>query len=403
MADGAGDADHRGRAASRLAWLIAPETPERFFADVWERRHLVVRGTEADRFGDLLSLDEVDRVLTGSVLRVEDVQLTNAGREVKPGQYSHPSGVIDVARVYQELADGSTVILPQLHFRLPRLAALCRGLEGELGARFQTNVYLTPGGAQGFKRHFDNHDVFVLQVAGCKHWRLYDTPVALPLRGQEFRPEAVAAAEQTGAFTLGPGDVAYLPRGLMHEAESDDAMSLHITVGALARTWHDLLVEALSDVTLRDVAFRRSLPPGFVKAGFDRANARADFADLLARLARQADFDTALDRFAEELVSTRNPLLPGQLAQVAGLSQLDDTSLVSPRPNLIYRLEKTAEGLAIHCYGTVVTVPIQAAPAATAALQADALAIGDLPGPLDAEGRLVLVRRLVREGLVVVH
>jgi hypothetical protein len=403
MAVSAIELDDRREPERGLGWLVAPLGASRFLSEHWEQRPLTLGRGLPGYFGDLLTLGDIDHVLTANLLRVEDVQLTDAARALKPADYSHPSGIVDVARLYQHFADGSTIVLPQLHFRLPRLAALCRMLENELSARFQTNIYLTPGGAQGFKRHYDSHDVFILQIAGRKHWRLYNTPVALPLRGQGFRPEAAEAGEQTAAFTLEPGDVAYIPRGLMHEAESDDAMSLHVTVGVLARTWHDLFVEALSGVSLSDPAFRRSLPPGFMKAGFDRANARLHFTELLRRLEQQADVDAALDRFADELVATRNPLLSDQLAQIARLPGLTGDSVVAPRPDLIYRLERTDDGLAIHCYGNVITLPAHAEPAAHAALRSPPIAIRDLPGSLDDDGKLVLVRRLVREGLVTVR
>ena len=39
---------------------------------------------------------------------------------------------------------------------------------------------LTPEGAQGFDPHFDTHEVFVLQVEGHKHWRLYGPGRVLP-------------------------------------------------------------------------------------------------------------------------------------------------------------------------------------------------------------------------------
>lgn len=380
--------------------MVAPHHRDRFLHDYWERGPLQIARADPGYFGDLLSLDDIDRVLTASLLRVEDVQMTNAASEIKPSQYSYPNGVIDVARLYQEFADGSTIILPQLHGRLPKLASLCRGLELEFSTRFQTNIYLTPGGAQGFKRHYDSHDVFILQLAGRKQWRLYDTPVALPLRGQGFQAgTAVEDAEVTASFVLEPGDTAYIPRGIAHDAESDDAMSLHVTVGALARTWHDLFIEALSGVSLADVSFRAGLPPGFARHDFDRTQAREQFRDLLLRVSDQIEFDAALDRFADELVATRNPLLSDQLAQIAQLPSITTDSIVTPRPDLLYKLERSDDGIAIHCYGNTITLPAHAEAPAVAALQSGGIAIRDLPGTLGSDGKLVLVRRLVREGL----
>ena len=390
-------------AGAGLKWLIAPNEPDAFLADIWERQPLAVHRNSPGYYGMLLSLEDIDHVLTANLLRVEDVQLTNAARDISPSDYSHPSGVVDAARLYQAFADGGTIILPQLHYRLSRLAALCRTLERELSTRFQTNIYLTPGGAQGFRRHYDSHDVFILQIAGRKHWRLYDTPVALPLRSQTFRPDEVEAAPETAAFTLEPGDAAYIPRGTMHDAESDDAMSLHVTVGVLGRTWHDLLVEALSAVSLEERAFRRNLPAGFARADYDRTAARATFADMLRHLADRMDFDAALDRFVDDFVTTRHPLLDGQLAQIARLSGLTVSATVVPRPDLVYRLEQGPDALSIHCYGTTVTLPAHAAPAALAALQPGGTVISALPGELDDDSKLVLVRRLIREGLVTTH
>ena len=387
---------------SGLKWLIAPNDSGQFLSGYWERQPLTVKRGTPDYFGDLLSLDDIDRVLTANLLRVEDAQMTNAAREVKQSQYAYPTGVIDVAKLYQEFADGSTIILPQLHGRLPRLAACCRALEHEFSTRFQTNIYLTPGNAQGFKPHYDAHDVFILQISGTKRWRLYDTPVALPLRGQAFRPDEHTPGEITAEFTLGPGDTAYIPRGIMHDAESDGEMSLHITVGALVRTWHDLFVEALSGVSLNNAGMRDGLPVGFARPEFDRTNARAKFADLLRQMADQIDFDGALDRFADDIVATRNPLLWGQLEQIARLPDLSPENVITVRPDLILRMERSEEHIAIHCYGAIITLPSHAAEPAMAALSGTPSSIGDLPGDLDEAGKLVLVRRLVREGLVTV-
>ena len=36
-------------------------------------------------------------------------------------------------------------------------------------------MYITPADAQGFAPHYDDVDVFILQVEGRKLWRLYDS------------------------------------------------------------------------------------------------------------------------------------------------------------------------------------------------------------------------------------
>jgi ribosomal protein L16 Arg81 hydroxylase len=144
---------------------------------------------------------------------------------------------------------------------------LCRQLEADFSCPVQTNIYLTPPNAQGFQTHYDNHDVLVLQVEGRKRWRLYDAPVGTPYRGERFTPGRFAETEPREELVLEPGDVLYVPRGLMHDAvnEGDDQASLHITTGLLAKTWADFLLEAVSEAALRTPALRRALPPGYAR------------------------------------------------------------------------------------------------------------------------------------------
>ena len=51
-------------------------------------------------------------------------------------------------------------------------------------------------------------------------------------------------------------------------------------------------------------------------------------------------------------------------------------------------------------YGGRISLPVHAAEPLEFALTNDEYRIGDLPGDLDDPGKLVLIRRLVREGLV---
>jgi ribosomal protein L16 Arg81 hydroxylase len=383
-----------------LGRLIAPVDTATFFRDHWESDVLVVSRKQPGYFDDLLTLAELDRVITTLQLGPPDVTLANAAREVKTTDYTLPGGVVDVVRLYQQFAAGSTVIINQLQRFVPSLGALCRQLERELSTRFQTNVYLTPASAQGLRVHYDSHDVLVLQIHGTKHWVLYDTPLELPFRGQQFGENPVRPGAPTREFDLHPGDTFYLPRGVMHDASSQTGDSLHVTLGVLNTSWTELLLETVARAGLGDASFRRSLPVGHARADFDRTAARATFRALLDRLVAAADFDAALDHFGEELVSTRQGLLQGQLDQVFRLRDATARSRAGVRPSLLYRLRETDDEVVVSSYAGETRLPRHAAGALRYALEHDDYEIAALPGDLDEAGKLVLVRRLVREGLV---
>lgn len=275
-------------------------------------------------------------------------------------------------------------MLQALHYTRPPLARFCRSLEAELGHPAQANAYFTPGAAQGFGVHHDTHDVFVLQVSGEKRWLVYEPVLDLPLKEQRYSPRLGLPGPPVMDFLLGPGDTLYLPRGWLHEARTSAADSFHITVGVNVYTRLDALraaVESLAD----DVEARRSAPA-------DGALPAA----LLERLAARLEPEQVRRRRRERFVASRRPILEGQLSELRGLDSLGPDTPVERRETVIADLD----GTALVFEGKRIAFP----PQAQAALEAVFAATGsfrpsELPG-LDAESRLVLVRRLVREGFL---
>ncbi|MEZ5995700.1 MAG: cupin domain-containing protein [Hyphomonadaceae bacterium] len=292
--------------ADPLGYLIGAERVKDFFARIYEREALVAHHNAPQRFEGLLSIDAIDRIVTSTDLREGQLTLANAARQVDPSEYVDAANFVDRGAVAERYRQGATIILNQAHQLDPGLARLCRGLEHVFSSHVQTNIYLTPPNAQGFRTHYDNHDVIVVQVEGEKAWRLYDKPIEIPYRGEAFQ----AGKHETGAlreeFVLKAGDCAYVPRGLMHDAMTSGASpSLHITVGLITRTWADLMLEAVSEVALRSPELRRSLPPGFARGEFDRETARQDFAAMAAVLARDVQLDPALDLMIDTFIRSR--------------------------------------------------------------------------------------------------
>jgi lysine-specific demethylase/histidyl-hydroxylase NO66 len=307
--------------------------------------------------------------------------------------------LVDPARVLDLHADGATVVLQSLHRWWPPLAAFCRELELVLSHPLQANAYLTPPGAAGLAPHHDTHDVFVLQVHGTKHWTIRRPVIDSPLPRQQSDHDEAAAQPVLLEAELQPGDSLYLPRGYVHSASAQEGTSLHLTLGVLATTVHDLLRQVLDLAAADDVALRRALPAGYAA---DPELAAGAVKGALADLDRWLDaFDPT--SLAEELgrrfLDGRRPLLGGQLLALSELAAIgDDTPL---RPTQVpHRLEAAGDRLQIVMGDRRLTLPAAVEPAVRRLLDGSARHAADLADRLDAGSRLVLVRRLVREGLL---
>jgi hypothetical protein len=386
----------RRAARAALARCLDPVDAETFFAEHWERRPLVVPRDERGRFDDLLSEADVERLVCSTAIRYPAFRLVREGGQLDVCEYTRdvswrPSftGTADVPRVLAEWEAGSTIVLQALHVNWHPLAVFCRLLEDALGNAVQVNAYYTPRGSQGFAVHHDTHDVLVLQVAGEKQWRLYDPLVELPLKHQRYSQKLGGHGPPVDDLVLRSGDTLYLPRGWLHEAETSTLESLHLTIGITAYTWLDALKEALAQCE-SELAFRRGLDGN-----------TTDGSELAELLAGRLDPDLVERRRRRRFLDSRRPIRDDGLSQLRALERLDVDSFLERRATVIADLEEWAGGLALVFEGKEIRFPEHAGHELVACFERDEpFRIPDLPGKLDGEGRLVLVRRLVREGFL---
>jgi bifunctional lysine-specific demethylase and histidyl-hydroxylase MINA len=384
-------------AADALALTLDPVSQASFFDEHWERRPLVIPRKESGRFAGLLSLAEVERLVCETGLRIPAFRLVKDGLPLPPSDYTEDipwrpgsfSQIASVECLAAEFAAGATLVLQALHLWRPEVALYCRGLEMRLGFPVQANAYLTPAAAQGFAVHHDTHNVFVLQVAGRKRWRLYEPRLELPLKDQRWSQDLGEVGPPIDDFTLEAGDTLYVPRGWPHEAETSHEEALHLTIGLHPPTRMEALRAALESCA-DDVEFRRSLGPD------------GDLPDhMVERLAARLRPGEIARRARRRFVAGRRPILHDQLSQLRGLGRVSIDSPLERRPTVIFELEQDPTGVVLLFEGKEMRLPGKAAAAVEAVAEAAGpFSAADLPGALDEHGRLVLVRRLVREGFV---
>ena len=348
---------------------------------------------EEGRFDDLLSVADVERLVSSGGLRTPGLRMVKEGGTISEGQYAREiswrpkpfTGVVDPDRVAEAFADGSTLVLQALHHTWPPLARFCRALEAELGSGVQANSYYTPRRSQGFAVHHDTHDVFVLQIAGEKHWRIYEPLLELPLKAQRWSSSLGSPGSTVLELTLRAGDTLYLPRGWLHDALTSETDSLHITVGINVHTWIDAFRAALDECG-DDVEFRRSVPTDGEPP-----------ADLVERLTDRLGAEDVRRRARAKFVGSRRPILDGHLQEVRELDSVTIDSPLERRPTVIADLH----GTTLSFEGKHLEFPSHALEELEAVVESEwPFAAAELPGELDDEGRLVLVRRLIREGFL---
>ena len=371
--------------------------PERFLREHWSSAPLH-RPRGGEGFGDLFSIAAVDHLVAGSSLRIPAFRMVKDGEQLPARSYTKSGRVgskpvddlVDPGRVYGQFAAGATIVLQSLHRYWLPLTRFCRDLELALTHPVQVNAYITPRSSRGLGLHADGHDVFVLQVHGRKRWEVYRP-------GPGGDPKA--PGERLLDVTLEPGDCLYVPLGFPHAVWTERSASAHLTVGVLTYKWHEVLRQAVSQV-LEDPAFAQALPPGFADDPGTIASAMSEQLGELQRRLGKLDPAQVAEGAARRFWSMRPPILTGQLGQLLALDEVSDATVVWRRPDSVCRLERDNGRPVLELGDRRLTFPAWVEPALRELLRRERFAVADLAGVLDPESRLVLVRRLIREGLL---
>ena len=231
-----------------LSWILGfPSSDILFLNDIFSRRALYCSDARRDRFRELV-----------------------------------PPGVLDgtgYAHGRRQRAGG--IVYPLLDDTHPPLWDLCDAFTRQASVPVFGDGHLCPPATRGFPPERQMHDSFFLQVAGSRRWWLYDTKLEVPPLRPPLREPALESAPPAIEFTLTPGDVLYVPRGLPYAVASCDETSVHIEVTLIPYTWLELLDECIKEMASTSTPWRETLPFGF------GVQAESGFAPMLETFRRR--------------------------------------------------------------------------------------------------------------------
>ncbi|MGE2721771.1 cupin domain-containing protein [Mycolicibacterium celeriflavum] len=386
----------------------------RFADEYWGRRPLLTRADALPRdFSDLLSPNTVDELIAERGVRAPFIRLAKEGGVLPKDCYLGPAGFgaeigdqIDSAKLLDQFASGATIVLQGLHRLWPPLIDFVREAVDELGHPVQANAYITPPVNRGFDPHYDVHDVFVLQVSGQKRWIVHEPVYEHPLPSQPWTghraeiQKRVADDPPVIDTVLDEGDVLYLPRGWVHSAQALQMTSIHLTIGVSPVTAADV-ARAVVDQLATDAAFRASLPMGVADADETMATVTKVMAEMVEALrddAAHLSADAATQLWRRHADKTR-PVAVRPLASLVAADRAEDV-LVRWRHGLDATVEQSGDRITLRLPDRIMTFPAACGDAVRAVHRGDVVEAASMPG-LDTADAAVLIRRLLREGILV--
>lgn len=254
--------------------LLGGLTPDAFLRRHWQRRPLLVRGAIRG-FRDLVSPADLFRIAASPDAESRVVRRDGHSWRLAQGPFAGAALRRMPSRRWTLLVQGVNHFVPGAERLLRRFAFLPYARLDDVMVS-----YAAPGGGVG--PHADTYDVFLLQGAGRRRWRI------APPREERLDPRAplkiLSRFAPTAECILEPGDMLYLPPGWGHDGEALDTC-LTYSIGFRAPSAQELAVAYLQSLEDRIARRGRYRDPG-IRPTRHPARLGDDIMDRCLRLLR---------------------------------------------------------------------------------------------------------------------
>lgn len=247
---------------------------------------------------ELLTWPDLNEILSTRPLSSPRLRLTRHAADIPVESYTRPvmsSGeqrrALVPDKLYRHLRNGATLIVEAIDRLHPPIRQAADDLVRMVREAAQANLYLVWGEEGGFGTHWDDHDTFIVQVAGAKHWIVHGPATHSHPMAEEADRSHTCPDSVVWQGALRPGQVLHVPRGWWHTVHGVGGWSVHLTFGYTRATGMSWL-QWLLDQAIKDPAFRQDLPR-FADRD-ERADHHRKLVDRLTKLAAAHDIDTFL-------------------------------------------------------------------------------------------------------------
>jgi hypothetical protein len=312
--------------AKCFEWLVSPHSTNAFVQGYWEKRPLVIKRNSAEYFSGILTRRTIENYLKNDVdFAANSLVFTRGDPNSECSEretISETSVDVDTfKRMIDE--DGWTCQVVHPQNRNAKVHALLERLENWSGTLWGSNLYIGTSSStnSSFTAFSDNVELFVMQLDGECHWKIYEGEQKLSRdSGSEFQEEDLGPSIVDEK--LQPGDLVYIPRGYVYSCNAISPFT-YLTLSTYQnQAWCDLISTAVSEtleqITKTDVAFREGLPINWTSLFgvtieetdnniSDRQAFSQNLKSLMHKLIDSINIDDIADQMASDFIALRTP------------------------------------------------------------------------------------------------
>jgi hypothetical protein len=251
----------------------------------------------------------------------------------------------------------------------------------------ETHLFFSPSGAKGVGATVESSEVFILQLEGCKKWK-------------------VEHSEKD--YELKVGNILYIPRGLSHEACVSSVPSMHLSLGIRTFKYIDLLNLKSFLLSREESIFNSPLPssPHFT-SGSDKdktveipEDLRENYESGISSLFDFTEISSVLEYFLCVRKGSSRPFFHGQKNIMDFLDEMSGDSVVWRREGIEYYVLQGEEKHEVNFHSQKLIFSDAEMEAFEFLMSGEKCSVKDIPSTLSDEAKLNLVKLLCEECLL---
>jgi hypothetical protein len=366
-------------------WLVWPSSPEELNKAHESGVEVFVGRRGSSYYDNLFSFIDAEELLSRRDLFYPFVRIFNQGRRLSPNEYTENLKFagddypfyVSKQTLWDELRSGGTAYFTGIERVSTACLELKTFIERTLCAATDLSLFVTPPRTVGnLPRHYDNVDGLILQISGSKKWKLWGIADENPLLVESRADISDLARDDNirSEYILKAGDLLYVPAGMIHETDTGEDHSIHITIGITPYRWYNLASEYLA-----------------LMAG---SSAQLENASLLV----------GINKIKSDLISRRYASRPGLISALIREYELTDETRLVWAHWIPIGLDETETHIMLEFHGNKVKMPIACSEILSKLSKSStSITVGEQSRGLPSELAHRAIRILYENGLCVVN